>query len=83
MSGYEYDDAVMCFIVLHNCSVFNKTLKKKVFQLCGNQVFSWSCGRMGEGDEESFHAAGWRAERRIFNLQDFCLDIMIFIFNLF
>lgn len=38
---------------------------------------------MGEGDEESPSAAGWHAERRIFNLQDFCLDIMIFIFNLF
>lgn len=26
---------------------------------------------MGEGDEESFHAAGWRAKRRVFNFQDF------------
>lgn len=76
----------MCFIVLHNCSAFKKKLSKKEVQYfnCLETKYSvGSCGRMGEGDEESFRAAGWHAERRIFNLQDFCLDIMIFIFNLF
>lgn len=88
MSGYEYDDAVMSFLVLHNKKSLTHLKKKKkklknVFQLFGNQVISWSCGRMGAGGEESFRAAGWCAEWRIFNLQDFCLVIMIFIFNLF
>lgn len=38
---------------------------------------------MGDGEEKSSCAARRHVKRRIFNLQDFCLDIMIFVFNLF
>lgn len=71
------------FIVLHNCSAFKKTNKKKVFQLFENQVlFGVMEGWVRVMKNPSTLQVGVLSGGFLI-FRTFCLDIMIFIFNLF